>query len=1002
MKCNRSASVALVGVAILILLVPDCSAPPGKQAQVAIAAPAAQVESGWPMAGANPQRTSWTPEEVRGRLSPQWYRPIEPYIPAKVQIVAANGLLYISTARGLYALDADTGDIAWVYPTDLPLGHSPTVHGGRAYVGGLDHKIHAVDSLTGAGIWTFEAAPDGIGAGFVTNPLVVDLDGQTLILAGNRDGWVYAVRDDDAQPTLVWSFQTGGPILLSAAYRNGVVYFASNDSYAYALDARTGHLVWKSAKLPSAGFHSWWPVVAGNVVIFPATRAYRYLIPPQTNYNTDLLTNGDLGYTPPMGQTFPDGTMDATQALQYLEARPWRRSYYVLDAQTGQEITFDFDHDGQPEYAPLLRVGTNSGTVYPAVVAADGTIWTVNNYAAEEYGQGPAGWSLGANRIVPTTGMTAVPEPLAFAIGGQVLYWNQCCDRTAGGFSLDTKERWVYFSYNLRALCPGYDIMMLGTVEANAVQVYGGWNGVYGSSGDQNPPIPYRGRVYMHRGNAVIAWSAGGGSRSLPLAKSMAVAPVPQAIDTGTLKQKLAYEIQKILAAGHLRPGLGVNGIFGLQARSRLGDNMTDYWHSPVDTIYTLSLALPHLDPGLQQQLKAYLQAEIAGFMDYTHVGWQDGASREAFDLPPEIEAGRASQPPSRWSTYDFEGWTGPDEKWVPHTLYALWKYAQALDDPQVARDLFDTYSDRLWSPPDDAVLAEYPFAHNAWIAGYWGYLELEKLAGYPESADVRAELDRLLALRLSNFEKDNPWGPDSHDFGQDLAVARNFVFLTPELGRFLRSHILDQVEAAVDEYERVAPYWFVTNFEASYNENVIHHLYDYAGLFAAEAFVLHRPREELVKYLDVPAFARGDLFYIQNLIAAIEAPPSLEKVAWPTSGDQGSPITYTLSFLGSGNTLLLTDTLPGGLSAPIHFKLEGTSVIPIYHSAQHRLTWTDTPPAGQRVTIRYTLLVTTGAPQILVNTAYLGEPGSEPSVATAQVMVNPYPTYLPLILKKS
>ena len=43
-------------------------------------------ESPWPMAGANPERTSWTAEEVRGELKPLWFKPFEPYISQKVQI----------------------------------------------------------------------------------------------------------------------------------------------------------------------------------------------------------------------------------------------------------------------------------------------------------------------------------------------------------------------------------------------------------------------------------------------------------------------------------------------------------------------------------------------------------------------------------------------------------------------------------------------------------------------------------------------------------------------------------------------------------------------------------------------------------------------------------------------------------------------------------------------------------------------------------------------------
>ncbi|MEJ2748183.1 MAG: PQQ-binding-like beta-propeller repeat protein, partial [Anaerolineae bacterium] len=222
----------------------------------------------WSMAGANPQRSSWTAEEVRGRLQPVWYKPFEPYISQKVQIIAANDLLYVATSAGLYALNADNGSIAWVYPTDMPLGHSPTIYNGVAYVGGFDHKIHAIDALTGAGLWTFEA-----GAGFNTNPLVVE----GKLFAGNRDGYFYAIHVEGPDTgKLAWKFKTGGPILYSAAYQDGVVFFASNDSYAYALNAAAGSLVWKSAKLPGAGFFSYWPVVYQDRVIFSGSNNYRF------------------------------------------------------------------------------------------------------------------------------------------------------------------------------------------------------------------------------------------------------------------------------------------------------------------------------------------------------------------------------------------------------------------------------------------------------------------------------------------------------------------------------------------------------------------------------------------------------------------------------------------------------------------------------------------------------------------------------------------------------
>ena len=50
--------------------------------------------------------------------------------------------------------------------------------------------------------------------------------------------------------------------------------------------------------------------------------------------------------------------------------------------------------------------------------------------------------------------------------------------------------------------------------------------------------------------------------------------------------------------------------------------------------------------------------------------------------------------------------------------------------------------------------------------------------------------------------------------------------------------------------------------------------LYSYNSLLSAKALILDEPRDEIAKYLDAPALARGDLFYIQNLVLALEATP--------------------------------------------------------------------------------------------------------------------------------
>jgi len=72
-----------------------------------------------------------------------------------------------------------------------------------------------------------------------------------------------------------------------------------------------------------------------------------------------------------------------------------------------------------------------------------------------------------------------------------------------------------------------------------------------------------------------------------------------------------------------------------------------------------------------------------------------------------------------------------------------------------------------------------------------------------------------------------------------------------------------------------VEPYWFVSKYNRSFSESYSRPLYDYPALFQARAYILKQSFLELVKYLDVPAFERGDLFYIQNLVAALSVSTS-------------------------------------------------------------------------------------------------------------------------------
>ncbi len=189
----------------------------------------------------------------------------------------------------------------------------------------------------------------------------------------------------------------------------------------------------------------------------------------------------------------------------------------------------------------------------------------------------------------------------------------------------------------------------------------------------------------------------------------------------------------------------------------------------------------------------------------------------------------------------------------------------------------------KLESPPADDYLISKPYIHNAYIAGYIGYLGLESMSEYAPTPGIVETKDRLLSLRASSFSKDFPYvvpdteeGRTSIDYNRALNIARNFMFLVPELANYLHDNALLKVQQAIDEYCSTAPYWFVTKFDSTAGEGVLQHLFDYPSIFQAKAGILKESREALAKYLDVPAFDKGDLFYIQNLVAILQAPSEL------------------------------------------------------------------------------------------------------------------------------
>jgi hypothetical protein len=171
-------------------------------------------------------------------------------------------------------------------------------------------------------------------------------------------------------------------------------------------------------------------------------------------------------------------------------------------------------------------------------------------------------------------------------VSGGDLYRSICCDRVGDWFGKNASNRGgIAWSYSLAGLAPGYDETW--TILPGWPRLHGWYtgntnsvNGIYHNHGVQNPIIPYKGRLYIHRSNAIVAFGPVRGPGKLPLLTINTAQNTSSQMSEEELRARLEEEIQKMLAAGHLRPGYYLVGQFNLYKE------FADYFNNPGDTLY--------------------------------------------------------------------------------------------------------------------------------------------------------------------------------------------------------------------------------------------------------------------------------------------------------------------------------------------------------------------------------------------------------------------------------
>jgi outer membrane protein assembly factor BamB len=383
----------------------------------------------------------------------------------------AYGMVYMISGDGkIYAFDAKTGAIVWIYQSagwNRYQGH-PIVADGKIYascpdIGGMDPYTGAIpdayyvclDAYTGKLLWLLkgaEVSASGGGAHLIAygNLYMICEDGYLRCYSTEttKSDWPMFRHDTQLSGiglsgpstlSLKWKFTTQGQVYSSAAAVNGKIYIGSYDQNLYCLDAETGAKLWNYTTGTPIG---WSPAVVNGRVYTGITDGYCYCL--DANSGT-LLWKMACGPSIPQNMTI--GYLQSSPIIvgNKLFVGALDANLYCLDISNNGNILWSF------MTVKTGPTGPNTGIKATPLIDGD-TVWTVGTPIVPALGMfGSDGnislWQLDFSGNVikeikypygaasaPTTA-TVFASPIIVGnyiiIPDQTVYW-YCIDKTTG------------------------------------------------------------------------------------------------------------------------------------------------------------------------------------------------------------------------------------------------------------------------------------------------------------------------------------------------------------------------------------------------------------------------------------------------------------------------------------------------------------------------------------------------------------------------------------------
>jgi outer membrane protein assembly factor BamB len=203
---------------------------------------------------------------------------------------AEDNTIYLAYQTGVFAVDANNGNMLWRFPAQADGGKSfyaaPVKADSAIIVGDYSNTIYSLNPSSGAQIWEFQREQGH----FVASPQVIN----DTILAPSSDNNLYAL---DKNGRLRWSFKTNNVLWAQPVSDGQLVYLPAMDHNLYALRLSDGSKVW-SADLGGSMLNA--PVLMDRVLYIDTLDGQVYAVSAQDGKVLWNITTGEKIWSSPV------------------------------------------------------------------------------------------------------------------------------------------------------------------------------------------------------------------------------------------------------------------------------------------------------------------------------------------------------------------------------------------------------------------------------------------------------------------------------------------------------------------------------------------------------------------------------------------------------------------------------------------------------------------------------------------------------------------------------